>query len=275
MRIAAAALALGVALAGCGGDSDREPPDEPPAELLRTAAANRVTSGEADLSFEAELEGDSSLAGDLGAEASGPFRFPAFDFQLDAEAAGFGFDGEVTYTGEDLFVVFFGENYRAGPELAAGLEDRLSAASGLDVAAWFRNPRYAGAEDVGGAETQRIEGGLDSRAAAQDLAALARSLGAPAPIEALAAGAGQGAAEAWVAYEDDTVRRVRAEFPFEVPPRAAAAAYGVTSGTVRLDAQISDAGAEAEISAPEGGGFQPLGQLIERLRDLASLGGLG
>ena len=274
-------------LAACGEEDDPDPPDQPPAELLREAAANPATSGEAEIDLSIRLDGSSLLAGTTTVELSGPFELvegglPRFDFAVDAEVAGFGVDGALVSTGDDAFVVFFGENYRVGTERVAAITQRLGAAGagsgsaglGLDVAGWFEQPRYAGSEEVGGAETERIEATLRSDAAARDLAELASALGAPGALRALAAGAEPGPAEAWIALEDETIRRLRVQFPFTVPPAQRAAARGIGGGAVSLDAEIADVGTEVEIEPPPGGGFQPIEQLIARLRDLASLGGL-
>jgi hypothetical protein len=120
LRSAAAAALLAIALSACGGGSDPEQPSESPEELLREAVANPATSGEAEIDVDATLEGDSLLAGPMGAELEGPFALheagglPSLDLELDADVAGFGVDGELVSTGDDAFVVFFGENYRVG-----------------------------------------------------------------------------------------------------------------------------------------------------------------
>ena len=164
--------------------------------------------------------------------------------------------------------------------LVAEADAALSAGAGggggigLDVAAWFREPSYAGSEEVGGADTEKVEGVLDAPVAAADLSELARAVGAPPFLSALAEGAGSGPVEAWVAYDDKTIRRLRAQFPFTVPPDQLALTRGIEAGTVSIDAEISDVGTEVSIEPPAGGGFQPIEDLTRRLESLASLGGL-
>lgn len=254
--------------------------------MLATAVANPATSGDADIDLNVVLEGSSLLAGTTTVSAEGEFALdesgglPSFDFTTDAEVAGFGLDVDLVSAGDDAYVVFFGENYRIGPELTAEIEDSLlrggtaAGGLGLDVAAWFKDPQYAGTESVGGTDTELIEGTLDAKAAGEDLAALAGAVGAPPLVEALAAGAGSGPVEAWVAYDDKTIRRLRLQFPFTVPLAQQQVVGGISGGAVTLDAEISDVGADVTIEPPEGGGFQPIEQLIGRLQDLASLGGL-
>ena len=283
--MALASLGLAIALAACGGgDDDPATPSEPPAKLLAAAAADPATSGEASIELDMDLRGDSALAGEAGVDASGPFDLgdgtglPSFEFQAEADVAGYGLDTDVVSTGDDAYVVFFGENYRVGPERVAQAEQGLAAAgggggTGLDVASWFRDPQYAGSEEVGGTDTERIEGVLDNEAAAADLSALVEAVGAPGFVSALVEGAGSGPVDAWVAYDDQTIRRLQVQFPFTVPPDQVALARGIESGTVTLDAEISDVGDDVTIEPPEGGGFQPIDQLISRLESLASLGG--
>lgn len=282
--LAAFAVGLTASLSACG-EAEPETPAEPPAQLLSQTFANPASSGEAVVDFQLTLEGQALLTDPITANLQGPFELasdgglPAFDLALDGSAAGFGIDGDLISTGEDAFVVFFGENYRVGAERVAAAEARLAASPGtgglgLKPASWFEAPRYAGAEEVEGTDTERIEAQLDSAAMAADVSTTASTLGAPALVGVLASGAGPGEIEAWVAYDDHTVRRLRVAFPFDVPPRQQKLAGGATRGTVGLGIEITDVGAEVEIGVPAGSGFQPIDELIRRLRDLASLGGL-
>ena len=279
-RLVPLAAAAALAFTGCGGD-DPETPDQPPAELLRAAAENPVESGEAAIEIAAELEGDSVVAGPSRVTAQGPFEhgegaLPRFELEGEAEVAGFGIDGAVVSTGDDAFVDFFGELYRVGPERVAAIEDRLAASGGggLDVAGWIADPAYGEIDEVGGADAQQVEGTLRTDAAAAELGALAEAIGVPPLVQALADGARPGPVEVWVALDDTTIRRVRVQFPFTVPPELLAAARGIRSGSVTLEAEVSDVGAEVEIEPPAGGGFKPIESLIEELRGLARLGGL-
>jgi len=285
MRLVAAALATSaLALASCGGDGEPEPPREPPAELLRTAAANPPASGEAELALDAVLEGDSLLAGRAGVALQGTFaRRPGgglarFDLALDGELAGFGVDGAVVSTGEDVYVVFFGENYRLGPERAEALERSLDDASpqgiaglGLLFADWLRDPRYGEVEEIAGEHAVRIEGRLDAAAMAEDLGQLGASLGAPSLLAELAAGARSGPAEAWIGLDSHALLGVRAQFPFRVPAERRAATGGVESGVAVLESRVTKTGITPSFEPPPGGGFQPIDDLTGRLQSLAGL----
>ena len=141
-------------------------------------------------------------------------RVPSFDFELDATVAGFGVDGEVVSTGEDAYVVFFGENYRVGHRagrraergLLAARDERRPPAWRSSRRSGSADPRYAGTEEVDGADTERIEGTLDApgrRAGLSGLLAAARRRRAAAAARGPAAG--DGPVEAWVAYDDHTI----------------------------------------------------------------------
>jgi hypothetical protein len=282
-RAAAAAILAAVltAFAGCGG-GEPEAPDEPPAELLREAAATPPASGQAELDLALDLEGQGLLAGPSSVAAEGPFDhgdggLPRFELSGEAEVGGFGIEGAVVSTGDDLFVDFFGELYRVGSARVAAAESRLAEAggAGLDVAAWIADPTYGEIEEVGGADAQEVQGTLQSDAvAASTLVVLAEVVGAPGLLQAAAQGARPGPAEVWIALDDTTVRRVRVELPFTVPSELLVATRGITGGTVDLEVEIGDVGAEVEIEPPAGGGFKPIESLISELRGLARLGGL-
>jgi hypothetical protein len=276
-----AAAALTVLAASCGGGDDPEPPDDPPESLLRQAAANPPRSGDAAIGVDLALEGNSLLAGASALRLDGPFSLdpdgglPAFDFGMDAELAGFGVDGGLVSTGEDAFVVFFGENYRVGPERTADLENELATAlaangGGLMFDEWIRDARYEDVEEVGGVDAVRIVGVANPEAAVRDLGALAGSLGLPSGVLRTARVAG-GPAEAWVGLEDWVLRRIRVQLAFEVPAALRARAGEISAGTLALDAEVSDVGAEVTVKPPPGGGFQPIEDLIDRIGSLAGL----
>jgi hypothetical protein len=272
------AALLAVSISACGG-SDPEPPDEPPAALLREAAANLPASGEAEIGVDVVLEGDSLLSGPVAVALDGPFALdpagglPRFDFEADAEVAGFGLDGAVVSTGDDAFVVFFGENYRVGPERTAELEDSLQAArsegAALRAGEWVRKPAYDGTEEVGGVDAVRITGTVDPEAVMRDLEGLASALGTP-PGAVRSGALSAGPAEAWVALDDRTLRRIRVQLTFEASD-GVRARYGVAAGALTLDAEVSDIGAEVTIEPPPGGGFQPIEDLTGRIESLAGL----
>jgi hypothetical protein len=204
----AGALTAGLALAGCGGEP--APPDDPPAKLLDGAL--RASGVDALLS---------------GSET------PPLSLEFTADLPRFGIDGTVVLLGDRLYVVFFGENYRADAATLAALRERLGAL-GLDPREWFPDPGYDGVEETGGRDSVRIVSPLGGRARLGELAGTELR---------------GGTAEAWVSLEGDSLLRLR----FSVP----------RSG--ELDVLVESGGV---VAAPEGGGFQPLDQLLDRLGSL-------
>ena len=282
MRIAVPALALAALAASCG-DSDPQPPDEPPGALLREAAANPPASGRAKIAVDALLAGDSLISGPAALRLEGPYALdpvgdlPSFEFAMDAEVAGFGVDGSLVSTGDDAFVVFFGENYRVGVGRTAELERRLRGATpggdgglGLRFDDWIRDPEYGEVEDVGGTDAVRVSGLTDPDAAFGSLIGLADQLGVPAgPLTVSEVSSGP--ADAWIALEDRMLRRIRIQLEWAIPPSMRSQAGGVAGGALTLDAEVSDVGAEVTVEPPPGGGFQPIEDLTDRISGLIGL----
>ena len=247
---------------------------------------NPVESGEAQIELDMTLQGQSLLAGPADVALDGPFalgrraacrastspstpRSPASEstapWSPPATTPSSSSSARTTASEPTAWL-----RSRRGWPPPAGWR----AASASTSRAGSRTRPTPGRRKSGGAETERIEGTLRSEAVAKDLTALAGAVGAPGLVRGLAAGVESGPVEASVAFDDDTIRRLRAQFPFTVPVAQRASTSGITGGVVDLRAEVSDVGSEVEIEPPSGGGFQPIEDLIGRLRDLASLGGL-
>jgi hypothetical protein len=261
----AAALAC-AALAGCGED-DPASPDVPPPQLLEAALAKPVSSGEVQIDASIQLDDSSLLSDPATVELDGPFALrgaavPRFDLDFDAEVAGYGAEGKLISDGNDGYVVFFGENYRLGTDHidTADAAVRFAAQEGLrfDPADWIADPRYDGTEEVGGESAHRIEGRLRVAPLRQDLldTSLSLSLGSPA---AVAERLRSGTVTALVAAGDGTLRGLSLGLELAGP------------GHVDLAMRLSDIGSEQEIERPEGGGFQPVEELLARFERLAGI----
>ena len=240
----AALAALALLLASCGGDEEPPPPELSAQAMLDRAFERLPTSGRAEVDVDAQLPQDPSQR--VAAQLEGPFDnsggpVPSFDLEGEAQAAGFGVDLRLVSTGEDAFVVFFGENYRVGADRVAAIGQR---SGGIDPRAWFGSPRHAGTDEVAGVDSYRIEAPVDADALAADLSGLG---GAPADLAALEGGT----IEAWVGVEDGVFQRL-----------------GLTSDALELDLELADLGEPQEIEPPPGGGFQPIEDLLERIPGL-------
>ena len=235
----AAVFACAALLAGCGEDEPPPAPELPADRLLDRAFERLPGSGRAAIDLEAQLPQDPSERVAAGFE--GPFvaggGVPRFDLEGEAEAAGFGAELRLVSTGDDAFVVFFGENYRVGRDRVAALGQR---ASGLEPRGWFGPAEHAGVGEVEGADCHRIEAPLERGRLAADLDRIGLGAGV--------GGLEGGTVEACLGVDDGMIR-----------------ALELSSEGLILDLSLSDLGEEQEIEPPPGGGFQPVDELLERI----------
>jgi hypothetical protein len=196
-------------------------------------------SGQAAIELEAQLPQDPSER--VAARFQGPFvagsGIPSFDLEGEAEAGGFGAELSLVSTGDDAFVVFFGENYRVGPDRVAALGQ---LASGLDPRGWFGPADHAGTEEVEGTDCHRVEAPLERGRVAADLNRIG--------IGAVVGGLERGRIEACVGVDDGMIRGLE-----------------LSSEALALDLTLSDLGEEQTIEPPPGGGFQSIEELLERI----------
>lgn len=161
----------------------------------------------------------------------------------------------------------------AGPQPLADL--------GLDARDWFSGAVHEGDEEVAGVETARLRADVRADRIVEGLRALAGRIGlgqaggTPAPLtppqaKAVNRGARDGTIEAWVGIDDGVVRRLRLETDFAVPHELRAELDGASGGYVFLELTQEEVGEEHEITIPEGGGFKPIGSLLDSLDDLSS-----
>jgi hypothetical protein len=242
--LAGAALLLG--LASCGGGDEEVPAPELSAdEMLDRAFERPPESGRASIDLGAVLPQAPSER--VATQLEGPFvtadgDLPSFDLAGEAEAVGFGVELRLVSTGDDAFVVFFGENYRVGPEQVAAIRER---AAGVDPREWFGPARHAGTDEVDGEDAYLVEAPIRPDRVAADLEAVGG--GGIADLRGLEGGT----AEALIGVDDEVIRGLRVE-----------------SEALELDLELSDLGEEQEIEPPPGGGFQPIEDLLERIPGL-------
>jgi len=234
--------AVALVLAACGGEDEPPPkPDLPADQMLDRAFQRLPESGVASIDFEARRFEDPSES--VAAQLDGPFvrggGIPSFELEGEAEAAGFGVDLSLVSTGDDAYVVFFGENYRVGRERVSA----LARQGDLDPRAWFGPAEHAGTEEIDGVDAYAIEAPLTDQVST-DLQRLgAGSIGLGAPIE--------GTAQVLVGVDDGVIRRLE-----------------LASDALDLDLTLSDLGEPQTIEPPPGGGFQPIEDLLARIPGL-------
>jgi hypothetical protein len=249
LGIVLAFLCAGLGI-GCGGGAD-EPRRVDPEALLDSALSRPVTSAVASIDLAAGGEATPSLPGPVSVSLDGPYvsgggtRPPSVDWELEAEVAGFGVDGELVSTGDDVYLSLFGDNYRVGRAAVVSRREAL-ADPGLDPRSWFGPASYQGDEEVDGTETARVDAPLRGARLAADLESLGGRLGLPALPAPVAAGTIQ----AWIGIEDDVIRRLRID----------------AGEDLTADLILSEVGEPQEITIPAGGGFKPIGDLLSSLQ---------
>jgi hypothetical protein len=252
LSLALAALSLAFALGSCGG-GDEEPRRVDPEALLDSAFSRPVSSAVTEIELVAGPSAVPSVPAPVSLALDGPYvsgggaEIPSADWQLEAEVAGFGVDGELVSTGENVYLSLFGDNYQLGPAAVEARREAL-ADPGLDPRSWFGPASYEGDEEVEGTDTARIDAPLRAAALAADLDELGARLGLPAPQ----APAASGTIQAWVGIDDGIIRKLRVD------------------GGEELTAEVvlTEVGEPQEITIPAGGGFKPIGDLLSSLQEL-------
>jgi hypothetical protein len=251
LGIVVAALCVGLGV-GCGGNEE-EPRQVDAEALLDSAFSRPVSSAVVSIELVAGAESVPSLSVPVSVSLDGPYvsgggvRVPSADWELEAEVAGFGVDGELVSTGDNIYLSVFGDNYQVG---RAAVEARRQALSdpGLDPRSWFGPASYEGDEEVEGTATARIDAPLRGDPLAADLDELGGRLSLPPvgpPI-------GRGTIQAWIGIDDGILRELRID----------------AGEDLAVDVVLSQVGEPQEITIPAGGGFKPIGDLLASLQEL-------
>jgi hypothetical protein len=298
-----AALALGVA--ACGGGGDEASSDTDVNTLLKdTFNGNKdVKSGKLNLALKVDAKGGSSATqGPITMSVAGPFqsegkqKLPKFDIDFAFEGAGQSIKAGLTSTGTKGFVNFQGTDYavsdqvfqqfKAGYEQAqkngggSSKQQQSLSSLGLDPRQWLTNPKNEGDAKVGDDDTIKITGGIDVNKLLDDVnTALqkVKQLGAqgtqnlPSQLTAeqrkqVVDAVKDPKVEIYTGKEDKILRRMVVSLGI-VDPKGSSG-----SANINFDLSISDLNEDQEISAPSGA--KPFDQLLSKLGGLG-LGGLG
>jgi len=254
-------------LAGCDGGESEDTPLVNPDVLLDSAAAHPVRSADLEGQGRLTLEGSSLLTEPLTLRVKGPFvsgggdRIPGFDWTFDVELMGFGVDGKLVSTGQNVFISPFGDNYEVGTEAAAAVNQEV-AASSVQARELFGAARNEGNEEVNGVETQRVSAELDGKMVAQSLHPLRDALGlthVPAPV---------GRIEAWIGLEDRTVHKFALDADFGIAPADRPKLAGARGGSLQLEVELDEINEPQSVRVPGGGGYEPIRNLFLSLQDV-------
>jgi hypothetical protein len=251
LGIVVVALCVGLGV-GCG--EDEEEPRQVDAEALLDSAFSRsVSSAVTSIDLVAGAAAVPSLSVPVSVSLDGPYvggggaRIPSADWELEAEVAGFGVDGELVSTGDNIYLSVFGDNYQVG---RAAVEARRQSLSdpGLNPRSWFGPATYEGDEEVEGTATARIDAPLRGAPLAADLDGLGGRLGLPPVRQPI----GRGTIQAWIGIDDGILRELRID----------------AGEDLAVDVVFSEVGEPQEITIPAGGGFKPIGDLLSSLQEL-------
>lgn len=289
------AVIAALTLAACGSDDDGGSGgggDTSDARALLNdtfSGTKDVRSGTLGLSLTVDAGGES-----LGLRVAGPFEnmgsdaYPKFDVDVDARIPNSGsFSAGLTSTSERLYVSIEGQAYELPAELLQNAQRQSGSDSGprlevpdLDPQSWIDDPKVAGEENVGGADTYHITGtvnvsalldsidrvlaeadrqGLTSAAAGQ----LPSSLSADTrrQIEDAVRSA---EVQVWTGKDDKTLRKLQVDVAVE--PR------DDRSGTVSFVLELSDLNQPQSIEAPAR--TRPIDELLAGLGALLGSSGL-
>jgi len=305
LRVLAAALLLVIAtgaLAACGSSKD-----ESPAQLLSdTFGPNHpIRSGKLDLSLALEVKGLASLKDPLALKLSGPFqsvgkgKLPKFDFTAAINTGGTNISAGAVSTGDKGFLRLAGDSYVLSDAIFKQFKDGYESASkddkgkntgvsfkslGIDPQRWLKDPKSAGSEQVGGADTLHITAGIDVGRLLTDISTLlgkAGNLGQGAVPTSLTAqqrkdiesSVKSTTLDLWTGKKDKTLRRIKLHIDIAVPADVQKRAGGLQSGKLDFNLLIADLNSDQTITAPASP--KPLSALTDALGQLTGTGSSG
>jgi hypothetical protein len=298
--LAACACALG--LAACGGSDD----EDASAILAETFGEGKdVSSGRLDLSLRLTAQGLANVNGPVALRLSGPFQsskedeLPRFDFQVAFDAGGQNLSAGAVSTGEKGFVRFQQQAYALSDQLYKQFKDGYAEQAkcnaerggegvsfstlGIRPGRWLKDPKTAGSEEVGGAETTHITAGVDVPRMLEDVNTILGRTDAQPDDPCAKEQQGQpqrptgrqlseddrrriadaikdARVDVWTGEEDRTLRRINVLLRFEVPEDQRRRTNGLRSGDLRFDLTIGALNEEQRIAEPSGA--RPLDELV-------------
>ena len=294
LLVAFAAVAA-LALSACGGDSGSSGDAK---QTLSDAFKTPIKSANLSLDMSAKVDGVAQLSQPVSLKLSGPFesrgknKVPKLDFDVNVSGAGQTFTGSLISTGDNAFVGFQGQNYEVGSDVVKQFEQQAASQTqqqglspkqlGIDPGSWIKDAKDDGDEDVAGAATTKITGGLDIEKMLNDLNGAVDKAGSamgssaqkltPEQIAEVKQVVKDPTFEAFVAKDDKTLRRLTVNINFTIPQAQRQQANGATGGNVKFSLQFADVGQPAQVTAPTDA--KPLTDLQQQLQS-GGLGGLG
>lgn len=303
------ALAAAGGLAACGsGDSGSTDPEA----LLKATFSNTkpVKSGKLDLTIGVDAKGATGLNGPISLKLTGPFEstgaktLPKFSFEAQASLAGQNVQAGAITTGDAAFLTFQGTAYKVPAQVftafkrsyeqAAAKSEKDSgttsfSALGVDPLKWLSDPKTAGDEKVGGADTHHVTATIDVAKLLADIntsLSKTKDLGLPdsaqLPTQLTAKQRKQvqdavrsATFDVWTGKDDKVLRRLKITVDAAIPQSQRSQLGGLQSLKIVFDLTLSDIGKDQTISAPKNP--KDLNELLSQLAPLfgGSIPGLG
>jgi hypothetical protein len=294
--LAAFVVLISLVAAGCGSSSGSSSSSNESAKALLAetfSSGPAFKSGLIHVQLDSSVQGLTAGGGPLTLRLSGPFesgsngQMPRFDFTLGITAAGASFTAGGVSTGDRGFLLFQGQPYEVNRQMFAQLKQRYAqaqkqgskskgttfAALGIDPSRWLRDPRRAGEQQIGGADTIHITSGIAVPQFLSDLNAVlskARSLGAttqapqqltPKQRSEIAAAVQDARVDVFTGKDDHALRRLDLRVKLRKTSQTKA-------GAIRFQVQIDQLNQSQTIKAPAHA--KPLDDLLSQLRALDS-----
>jgi hypothetical protein len=225
-RLLVALTTLALLLPACGGGG------ESANEVLAKTSSNlgKIRSGDLalDLLFSAK-DGDRA-----GFTLEGPFQLrtaglPEAQFDYTQIAGEQTTTQTFITTGDKAYVRIRGTTFELPADTADQIRTALGVSGGLaviDLSEWVKDPKLAGEENVGGADTDHVTGQLNVPVVVSGLLAIAAQFGGTTPLPPLAGAnaeqvedaVGRAVIDVWTGKEDRLLRKL--EITIEFSPAA-------------------------------------------------------
>jgi hypothetical protein len=281
-------------LAACGGSGDKTAPEASSAQrtLERTFGARATSIRRARIAGEVRLdpEGLLKVGGPIALHVEGPFAAPSghrparFGLAFVATLGGDRFKGTAISTGARSFLRLDDTTYaldagrrsaKAAPKSHPGLK-----ALGIDPLHWISNVEDRGSAKVGGVDTTRLQGDVDTRALLSDVGRLLDMAGGgaggfltPALVTEIGKAVKSARVDVWTGADDDILRQIAVDVRFAFKA-SQSPIVGLDGGRLRLRLRLDDVnGAPVRIATPAAS--RPLAQLTGPGGLGAVLAGLG
>lgn len=295
-----AVVATSIALAACGGGSDKS--SESPQTVLDEATLQGIESGDIDLSLGVKARGPKG--GNLNVSLSGPFQgegkgsLPQLDMSAKAKGnfngKNINFDGGLVLLPNTAFVNYKGIEYEVDPTTFSFVESTLAQAQReggaetgsdgvaacqeefgrLKVADFLENGSNEGSADVGGTSTTKVSGDLNVSGAIDSVLEVVESQACHAQLAAAGPLPSKSEVDKAKGQVSDAVKGAHVDVyvgednivrqisaQLQLEPQNGGS--GPKSIEIDLDLKLTEVNEEQTISAPSNA--QPLGKLFLKL----------